>query len=60
MNDNKFDKNKYDYEYRKKHYKEFRCYLTIEEYNSLNDLLKTKKISKSLFLRKAIEELKKN
>ena len=55
----KFDKSKYDYEYRLEHYKEFRCYLSIEEFNFLNDLLKQKKISKSDFVRNAFEELKK-
>lgn len=56
----KFDKRKYDYNYRLEHYKEFRCYLDKSEFDVLNDLLKTKKMSKSDFIRKAIEELKKN
>lgn len=55
----KFDKNKYDYNYRLEHYKEFRCYLTIEEYNDLIDVLKNNNISKSDFVRNAMKEFKK-
>lgn len=55
----KFDKSKYDYNYRLEHYKEFRCYLLIEDFNILNDLLKQKKISRSDFVRNALKELQK-
>ena len=58
-NSKKFDKRKYDYEYRLEHYKEFRCYLSIDEFNELNDLIKENKLSKSDFIRNAIKELKK-
>ncbi len=59
MEKEKFDKKKYDYNYRLNHYKEFRCFLSIEEVDSLNILLKKKNITKVQFLRNAIEELKK-
>lgn len=59
MQNKKFNKREYDYNYRLKHYKEFRCYLSIDEFNFLNNLLNQKKLSKSDFVRNAIEELKK-
>lgn len=59
MQAKKFDKNKYDYNYRLEHYKEFRCYLSKDEFNLLNELLKQNKISKSDFVRKALKELQK-
>lgn len=55
----KFDKRKYDIEYRKNNYKEFRSYLTIKEFDYLNKKLDELKISKSQFLRNAIKELEK-
>lgn len=55
----KFDKKKYDYNYRLEHYKEFRCYLTIEEYTSLIEILKNNNVSKSDFVRNAMKEFKK-
>ena len=59
MDVKKFDKRKYDYNYRLEHYKEFRCYLTIQEFDTLNELLKDKNISKSDFVRNALKELQK-
>lgn len=57
MQEKKFDKNKYDYNYRLSHYKEFRCYLSIEEYDVLCNLLKQKNITKSDFVRTALKKL---
>lgn len=53
----KFDKKKYDYEYRKKNYKEFRAYLTVNEYDELIKYLNKMNISRSDFLRSAFKEL---
>lgn len=55
----KFDKVAYDYKYRLEHYKEFRCYLSIDEFNDLNNFLKINNLSKSDFVRNALKELKK-
>lgn len=59
MTDKKFDKRKYDIEYIKTHKKQFRVDLNLSDYNDLEILLKTKNLTKSQFLRNAIEELKK-
>ena len=55
----KFDKLKYDYEYRKEHYKEFRAFIDKLEFEKLEQLLKEKGLTKVDFLKKAIEELQK-
>ena len=59
MQEKKFDKKKYDIEYRKKHKLRFVVDLNINEMYELNDLLKDKNLTKVQFLRNAIEELKK-
>lgn len=53
-----FDKKKYDNEYRKKKKKQFNVDLNIEEYESLNELLKKHGISKVKFVRDAYSRLK--
>ncbi len=59
MDVKKFDKRKYDIEYRRIHKKQFRVDLNLSDYNDLEVLLKTKNLTKSQFLRNSIEELKK-
>lgn len=50
----KFNKSKYDIEYRKKHKVQFSVDLNKSEMQSLNEALKISKTRKSDFLRKAI------
>ncbi len=45
-------------DYNKKHYKQFKVFLKIEEYDELNELLKQDKLSKASFLRYAINDYK--
>lgn len=52
-----FDENKYRQEFNKKNYKQFKVDLKTEEYERLNKNLEKKQITKSTFLRKAIEKL---
>lgn len=59
MQEKKFNKNDYDIEYHKKHYKAFKVDLKKEEMEELNNLLKKRKLTKADFLRQSIEELKK-
>lgn len=59
MQEKKFDKKKYDIEFHKKFYSQFKVALKNEEYNELCDLLKKKNISKVDFVRNAFKELKK-
>lgn len=54
-----FNQQKYIQEYNKKHYKEFRVNMKIEEMQELEELLSKVKITKAQFLKKAIEDLKK-
>lgn len=56
----KFDKRKYDNEFHKTYYSQFKVALKKEEYNELCILLKEKNISKVDFVRKAFEDLKKS
>jgi len=53
----KFDKTKYDIEYRKKNYKTFKVDLKKEELEELEKELKKKNMTKASFLRKAIDKL---
>ncbi len=55
----KFDKKKYDIEFHKKNYKVFKVDLKIKEFDDLECLLIKNNLTKSQFLRNAIEELKK-
>ncbi len=55
----KFDKSKYDIEYIKTHKKQFRVDLNISEFDELCALLTKRNLTKTQFLRNAIEELKK-
>lgn len=59
MQEKKFDKNKYDIEYKKRFYSQFKVDLKKEEKEELDKLLIEKNLTKSQFLRNAIEELKK-
>lgn len=52
----KFNKSKYDMEYRKKHKVQFNVDLNKSEMNSLNEVLKITSTKKSDFLRKAIKK----
>lgn len=54
-----FDKKKYDIEYIKKHKKQFKVDLNIDEMETLNELLKKLGMTKAQFVREALEELKK-
>ena len=54
----KFNQQKYIQNYNKEHYKEFRAYLKQEEMIELQKLLKKMNLSKSDFLRNAIQKLK--
>lgn len=60
MTEKKFDKKKYDIEYKKIHKKKFAVDLNTIEYEELCNLLKEKNISKVDFVRKSFEELKKS
>lgn len=55
----KFDKSKYDINYKKEHYSVFKVDIKKNEMIILNELLKKRNLTKSQFLRNAIEELKK-
>lgn len=55
----KFNKKKYDIEYNKKHYSQFKVDLKHEEKEELEMLLVKHKLTKAQFLRNAILELKK-
>lgn len=55
----KFDKNKYDVDFHKKYYSQFKVALRNEEYNELCELLKSKNMTKVDFVRNAFKELKK-
>ena len=59
MNEKKFDKRKYDAEFKKNHYKHFLVDITIKEMEELNDLLNRHNLTKAQFLRNSINELKK-
>ena len=59
LNEKKFDKKKYDTEYKKSHYLQFKVDIKKEEKEELDLLLLEKKLTKADFLRNAIEELKK-
>ncbi len=56
----KFDKRKYDIEYRKKNKKSFQVDLNISEYEELEKLLLKKNLTKAQFLRNCIDILKKS
>jgi lipopolysaccharide biosynthesis glycosyltransferase len=43
-------------DYNKEHYKQFKVFLKIEEYDELNEILKQDKVSKASFLRYAIQD----
>lgn len=61
MAEKKFNKSKYDIDYRKKHKVQFNVDLNKSEMETLNTLLKTTNTKKSDFLRKAIRiECKEN
>lgn len=61
MAEKKFNKSKYDIDYRKKHKVQFNVDLNKSEMDTLNTLLKTTNTKKSDFLRKAIRtECKEN
>lgn len=55
----KFDKKKYDIEYKKKNKRQFKVDLNIDEYEELNTLLKEKGLSKIQFVRDSFTKLKK-
>ena len=55
----KFDKKRYDIEYKKKYLKQFKVDLPIDYYNNLCDLLMKKNLTKVQFVKNAYEELKK-
>ena len=59
MNKEKFDKRKYDAEFKKKNYKHFIVDITIKEMEELNILLNRHNLTKAQFLRNSINELKK-
>ena len=59
MEKEKFNKKKYDINFRKNNYLQFKVDLKREEKLELDSLLKKKNITKAQFLRNAIEELKK-
>lgn len=54
----KFDKTKYDMDYRKVHKSQFNVDLNKDEKDELDALLKESKMSKAEFLRKAIKQLR--
>ncbi len=56
----KFDKKKYDIEYKKKNKHQFKVDLNIDEYEELNTLLKEKGLSKVQFVRDSFNKLKKD
>ena len=53
-----FNQNEYIKEYNKKHYSAFKVYLSKEEKEEIDRLLKKKNITKAQFLRDAIKKLK--
>lgn len=55
----KFDKRKYDIEYKKQNYSQFKVDLKKEDYILLCELLKSKNMTKVDFVKNAYEELKK-
>ena len=55
----KFDKRKYDIEFKKTHYKKFAVDLDNNYYSDLCKLLKEKNLTKVQFVKNAYEELKK-
>lgn len=55
----KFDKKKYDIEYKKSHKCQFKVDLNPDEMGTLNELLKKLGMTKVQFVREALEELKK-
>ena len=54
----KFNKSKYDMDYRKNHKKQFNIDLNIDEYEELEELLKKHNLTKVNFVRKSMEILK--
>ena len=52
-----FNQKKYIEEYKKEHYKVFRAYLKKDEFNELVSLLKKRGISRSDFLKYAMQKL---
>lgn len=56
--ENKFNQNEYINDYKKKHYKQFRVDLKTEDMEELNVLLKGLGLTKSQFLKNAIQDLK--
>lgn len=55
-----FNQIKYIQQYNKEHYKTFKVNLKIKEYDELDKILKKKNLTKADFLKKAIEEIKKD
>lgn len=55
-----FNQIKYIQQYNKEHYKTFKVNLKIKEYDELDKILKKKKLTKADFLKKAIEDIKKD
>lgn len=55
----KFNKREYDMEYRKKKKKQFNVDLNIPVYEELDQLLKSKNLTRTQFVRNAMENLKK-
>lgn len=53
-----FNQKKYKQEYNKTHYKQFKVDLKNEEMEELNTLLDKNKLTKSKFLRNAIDNLR--
>ena len=60
MNEKKFNQARYVDDYRKKHKAQFNVDLNIQEKEELEKLLKKCNLSKTQFLRNAIDLLKKN
>ena len=58
MKNEKFDKAKYDNNYRKTHKKQFNIDLNIDEYEELEELLKKYNLTKVNFVRKSMKILK--
>ena len=54
----KFNQAKYIQEYNKKHYKEFRVNMKLEEMQELETMLTSLHLTKAQFLKNAIKELK--
>ena len=55
-----FNQIKYIQQYNKEHYKTFKVNLKIKEYDELDKILKKKNLTKADFLKKAIEDIKKD